>query len=66
MNKSGLSRGLLLLAIVLALALSGGFAGAQKEVKQQPGIAVPETLLDGLKWRNIGPANMGGRIDDFA
>jgi len=27
---------------------------------------VDETILKGLKWRCIGPANMGGRIDDFA
>ena len=25
-----------------------------------------ESLLKNLKWRCIGPANMGGRIDDFA
>ncbi len=24
------------------------------------------TVVDQLEWRNIGPANMGGRIDDFA
>jgi photosystem II stability/assembly factor-like uncharacterized protein len=23
-------------------------------------------ILDGLEWRCVGPANMGGRIDDFA
>jgi photosystem II stability/assembly factor-like uncharacterized protein len=26
----------------------------------------PETALEGLEFRNIGPALMGGRIDDFA
>ncbi|MAM85541.1 MAG: hypothetical protein CL472_12870 [Acidobacteria bacterium] len=25
-----------------------------------------EDFIDQLEWRNIGPANMGGRIDDFA
>lgn len=63
MKKIALSRGLVFLAAALSLVL---FAGAAKEVKQQPGIVVPESLLDGLKWRCIGPANMGGRIDDFA
>ena len=34
-----------------------------------PGFAqVTDTsgLIDGISWRNIGPAIMGGRIDDFA
>ena len=25
-----------------------------------------DTVLDNLEWRNIGPAIMGGRINDFA
>src|SRR5215475_11085438 len=31
--------------------------------------AVPRletSMLAGLKWRSIGPANTGGRVDDFA
>ncbi|MCP2520849.1 hypothetical protein NLC26_01820 [Candidatus Aminicenantes bacterium AC-708-M15] len=28
--------------------------------------SLTELIIEGLKWRNIGPANMGGRIDDFA
>ena len=35
-----------------------------------PGIAqdakYPDSLLQRLQWRNIGPATMGGRIDEFA
>jgi len=62
-RKTSLFRGLFFLATALCLVL---FAGAGKEVKQQPGTTIPETMLDGLKWRSIGPANMGGRIDDFA
>ena len=27
---------------------------------------VDETVLKNLQWRSIGPANMGGRIDDIA
>src|SRR5438876_7401511 len=33
----------------------------------QNGKTTPEeTALKHLRWRSIGPANMGGRIDDFA
>ncbi|MGD9344341.1 MAG: hypothetical protein PVH84_00655 [Candidatus Aminicenantes bacterium] len=51
-------------AIGLTLMLFLCF-GAQRGAKA----ATPdmqEHLLDGLEWRCIGPANMGGRIDDFA
>jgi len=41
------------------------FVGAQKAEKEKGG-PLSESLLESLKWRNIGPANMGGRIDDFA
>ena len=63
MKKTRISLGLCFLVFAVCLVL---FAGAAQGQKQQPGTAVPETLLDGLKWRSIGPANMGGRIDDFA
>lgn len=46
----------------LALCL---FLGAKKEEKK-PVPLLTESILDGLQWRCIGPANMGGRIDDFA
>jgi hypothetical protein len=63
MRKPVLSRSLLLLGVFfISLFLSG----AQKKEKPEPGLIIPEKLLDGLKWRCIGPANMGGRIDDFA
>jgi photosystem II stability/assembly factor-like uncharacterized protein len=32
---------------------------------QRP-VAVPESLLDRMTFRSIGPATMGGRVDDFA
>ena len=41
------------------------FTAAQK-AGQDAGVFIDESILDGLKLRNIGPANMGGRIDDFA
>ncbi len=56
------SRVLLVLCLGFVLVL---FVGANKAEKK----AVPlnmESVLEGLKWRCIGPANMGGRIDDFA
>jgi len=36
------------------------------EAKGEEGAIIDESILDGIKLRNIGPANMGGRIDDFA
>ena len=42
------------------LVLSGGASRAQ------PPSPVDPALLGNLRWRSIGPANTGGRIDDFA
>jgi photosystem II stability/assembly factor-like uncharacterized protein len=41
------------------------FIGARKAEKETESL-LKESILDGLEWRCIGPANMGGRIDDFA
>ncbi len=41
------------------------FIGAGKVEKRTENF-IKGSILDGLKWRCIGPANMGGRIDDFA
>jgi len=41
------------------------FMGANKADNKRTSL-ISESLLDGVKLRNIGPANMGGRIDDFA
>jgi photosystem II stability/assembly factor-like uncharacterized protein len=63
MRKPVLSRVIFILGVCsVSLLLSA----AQKKEKPEPGLAISEKLLDGLKWRSIGPANMGGRIDDFA
>jgi len=43
--------------VVLSLALLAGGALAQPNY---------ENILKNLKFRGIGPATMGGRIDDFA
>ena len=48
------------------LALSLGAAGAAAAPPSPAPPAVPEAALEGLEFRNIGPALMGGRIDDFA
>src|SRR5580765_5564735 len=50
------------LSILLFFTVGGphGGAGAQGAAALDP------TLLGPLRWRNIGPANTGGRIDDFA
>ena len=43
------------------------FLGATKEVKQEKKESLfSESVIERLEWRCIGPANMGGRIDDFA
>jgi len=35
------------------------------EVEAAP-VGLAPALFDGLRWRSIGPASTGGRIDDFA
>ena len=63
MRKPALSRVHLILGLCF---ISLFLAGAQKKETPQRSLALPDNVLDGLKWRCIGPANMGGRIDDFA
>src|SRR4030067_1100956 len=63
MKKFALSRVLIILGLCFVSLL---LSGAQKKETPQPSPDIPEKLLDGLKWRCIGPAHMGGRIDDFA
>jgi len=53
-----------LLAISFLLAIAGG--GALLRGDAQGPAAVDPALLGNLAWRSIGPANTGGRIDDFA
>jgi len=52
--------------IVLVLGLAAGAAAAPPAPAPSPSPAAPEAALQGLEFRNIGPALMGGRIDDFA
>jgi len=60
-KKIFFSRFLMVLGIGLTLF---PFLGAKKETKE-PEILLAESVLDGLKWRCIGPSITGGRIDDF-
>ena len=54
----------LLLVMSLSLLLSLSLGAAKTKKKDQD--LFTESVLDKLQWRCIGPANMGGRIDDFA
>jgi photosystem II stability/assembly factor-like uncharacterized protein len=42
------------------------FLFGEENSKKEARILSDESLLGGLKWRCIGPANMGGRINDIA
>ena len=56
--------------LALTLAIGGGLetsqGQAQRPAQIQPATAVPPDPFAGLTFRNIGPASMGGRIDDLA
>src|SRR3954469_22690606 len=52
-----IARSLLALIIPFLVVVTG---------RAQPPTAVDPSLLSPLRWRSIGPANTGGRIDDFA
>src|SRR6185369_5553251 len=54
-----LARSLPILSLCILLFAHGG-SDAQSTAPIDPG------LLGNLRWRSIGPANTGGRIDDFA
>ena len=51
--------------IVCALVVAGG-AHALLIGQAQRAEVLDPSLLSSLRWRSIGPANTGGRIDDFA
>ncbi len=60
-NKNSLSIFYILLLVILLVFPS--YSAKKEKIKP---ILLDENLLKGILWRNIGPANMGGRIDDFA
>src|SRR6266571_1089530 len=51
-----------LIVFVSALVLASGIVVYGQNGKARP----EETALKNMQWRSIGPAIMGGRIDDFA
>jgi len=61
-NSAGNRTCLRLLVLLSAIIL----ASTQIAHGQNGKLSREETALKNLRWRSIGPANMGGRIDDFA
>jgi photosystem II stability/assembly factor-like uncharacterized protein len=55
----------MLLCVLAAIALTGSRAGGQAAPTRPPA-ASPTDPFAGLTFRNIGPASMGGRVDDLA
>src|SRR5690349_24101359 len=55
-------RGIVFCSIAL-LVLAGG---ARPRLDAQTAGVLDPALLGTLRWRSIGPANTGGRVDDFA
>src|SRR6266850_8086373 len=47
--------------LLLLAALTQNPAAPPPPPTQRPGV-LDSTLLAGFRWRNIGPANMGGRV----
>ena len=56
---------LALLAMLVPAALAAPAGGTKADAKSEP-VTFDTKLLKGLEFRSIGPANMGGRISDFA
>lgn len=56
----------LALALVATIATVGQPLPAQQAAKQEAPATLDSATLAGLRWRSIGPANMGGRIADIA
>jgi len=54
------------LVLCTAACLMIQTAQAQQRPAAAPATTAPADLFPGLKFRNIGPATMGGRIDDLA
>jgi len=63
---SRMMRVLSVLSFAVLLSLAAGFArlSAQSKSGSEPAKAVE--ALKGLQFRELGPATMGGRVDDFA
>jgi photosystem II stability/assembly factor-like uncharacterized protein len=62
-ERTFLFKSLSVLIVAVSFCL---FTGAKKIDKKKAEIPLDESFLANLEWRCIGPANMGGRIDDIA
>src|SRR4029077_12824169 len=58
--------GFLALALAIAGGLQTGHLQAQRPAQPQAAAPASTDPFAGLTFRNIGPATMGGRIDDLA
>jgi photosystem II stability/assembly factor-like uncharacterized protein len=56
----------LALSLVATIATVGQPLSAQQASRQEAPAKLDSATLAGLRWRSIGPANMGGRIADIA
>jgi len=55
-----------LLAAAVILALAGGAVLARQDQPQTPPVnQTDDPILEPFVWRSIGPASMGGRVDDI-
>ncbi|MEW6128142.1 MAG: hypothetical protein AB1757_13965 [Acidobacteriota bacterium] len=54
---------LVMVSLLLALALP--FSNIIQGAQQSAGLPKEAAALAGLRWRSIGPANMGGRVTDI-
>ena len=59
-----------IIGLLTIFAVTSGLSFSAQSRKEReikgPEVVVAESILDGLRFRCIGPAIMGGRIDDFA
>src|ERR1051325_8468305 len=51
---------------LVVLTLAAVLTASALALAQEGRATMEEAALKNLQWRSIGPANMGGRIDDFA
>jgi len=67
MRPSSLLRTLTLVAVSLVAVAALAVPAASQQSTDQPVINAPDhPLLQGFRWRSIGPVGQGGRVDDFA
>lgn len=58
--------GVLRIPFILGITISFCFFVNAWNASLEQSYQIQEAILDNLEWRCIGPANPGGRIDDFA